>query len=110
LPTGTEKTTLPASVRQWQDVFARAGLRLEVQASGCCGMSGTYGHEARNVATLNFIFEQSWEPVLDAADNAAEGELLATGYSCRSQAKRYRAQRLRCPVEVLAAARKKPFD
>jgi FAD/FMN-containing dehydrogenase/Fe-S oxidoreductase len=97
----TEKTNAPASVGQWQQVFARAGLRLTPQASGCCGMSGTYGHESRNAATSRTIFEQSWGPVLDGGGDTAQGELLATGYSCRSQAARFRGQRLRHPVEAL---------
>jgi Fe-S oxidoreductase len=101
----TEKTNVPASVGQWQQVFARAGLRLDAQASGCCGMSGTYGHESRNLETSKVIFEQSWGPILDRGVDrgagAAQGELPATGYSCRSQAARFRERRLRHPVEVL---------
>ncbi|RJF95600.1 FAD-binding and (Fe-S)-binding domain-containing protein [Noviherbaspirillum saxi] len=97
----TERTNVPASVGQWQQVFARAGLRLDVQASGCCGMSGTYGHESRNVRTSKTIFEQSWGPILDGGTEISQGELLATGYSCRSQAARFRGRRLRHPVEVL---------
>jgi Fe-S oxidoreductase len=93
----TEKTTVPASVAQWRRVFERAGLVLAPQASGCCGMSGTYGHESRNVETSKVIFEQSWGPLLDAGGS----ELLATGYSCRSQAERRRGRPLRHPIEVL---------
>ena len=81
-------------------MFARAGLRLEAQASGCCGMSGTYGHEQRNLQTSQRIFSQSWAPLLAA--EPAPAEFLATGYSCRSQVERLQARRLRHPVEVLA--------
>jgi FAD/FMN-containing dehydrogenase/Fe-S oxidoreductase len=97
----TEKTNVPASVGQWRQVFAHAGLQLAPQASGCCGMSGTYGHESRNAASSRIIFEQSWGPILDGGSASSQGELLATGYSCRSQATRFRGQRLRHPVEVL---------
>ena len=97
----TEKTNVPASVGQWRQVFARTGLQLAPQASGCCGMSGTYGHESRNAATSRTIFEQSWGAILDGGSEPPQGELLATGYSCRSQAARFRGQRLRHPVEVL---------
>ena len=97
----TEKTNSPASVGQWRQVFARAGLRLDAEGSGCCGMSGTYGHETRNASTSRTIFEQSWGPILDRRDGAPHGELLATGYSCRSQAARFRGRRLRHPIEVL---------
>ncbi|MDR5664894.1 hypothetical protein KPA97_29340, partial [Burkholderia cenocepacia] len=40
LPHCTEKTNAPDSGKQWAQVFARRGLRLQVQATGCCGMSG----------------------------------------------------------------------
>ena len=60
----TEKTNAPAAAALWPRVFARAGLRLEAQASGCCGMSGTYGHEQRNLQTSQRIFSQSWAPLL----------------------------------------------
>jgi len=97
----TEKTNVPASVGQWEQVFARLGLQLAPVASGCCGMSGTYGHESRNLATSKLIFEQSWGRLLQAPAEPSAGELLATGYSCRSQAERLYHRRLRHPVEVL---------
>lgn len=92
----TEKTNVPASTRQWEQVFARLGLKLATEATGCCGMSGTYGHEARNQDTSRTIFEQSWAGKLDK-----QGEALATGYSCRSQVKRMADRDLRHPLEVV---------
>lgn len=97
----TEKTNVATSVGEWQLVFARFGLRLRSQPSGCCGMSGTYGHEARNAETSRAIFDQSWGQILDAH---GDSEVLATGYSCRSQVARLRAKRLRHPIEVLVHA------
>ncbi|PVZ15922.1 MULTISPECIES: FAD-binding and (Fe-S)-binding domain-containing protein [unclassified Pseudomonas] len=96
----TEKTNAPASSKQWETLFARAGLKLSTQATGCCGMSGTYGHEARNQETSRTIFDQSWARQV-AAPAQEEGEALATGYSCRSQTKRYTDKTLRHPLEVL---------
>jgi Fe-S oxidoreductase len=97
----TEKTNVPASVGQWEQVFARLGLQLAPMTSGCCGMSGTYGHESRNVATSKVIFEQSWGRLLATPGSISDGEILATGYSCRSQTERLYHRRLRHPVEVL---------
>ncbi|RDU97676.1 D-2-hydroxyglutarate dehydrogenase YdiJ [Trinickia dinghuensis] len=105
----TERTNAPAAAALWPDVFARAGLSLTMPASGCCGMSGTYGHEARNVETSKTIFEQSWARHVDAwlspggTRQAATDrpELLATGYSCRCQVNRLRGRRLRHPIEAL---------
>ena len=94
----TEKTNATAATALWGQVFRQAGLQLATQATGCCGMSGTYGHEARNLETSRAIFAQSWEPALARED---AGEALATGYSCRSQTQRLRQQRLRHPIEAL---------
>jgi len=99
LPHCTEKTNAPDSGKQWVQVFARRGLRLQVQPAGCCGMSGTYGHEARNVDTSRTIYAQSWAAHVDAPEPA--GEALATGYSCRSQVKRMSARQVRHPLQVL---------
>ncbi|MCY1356076.1 hypothetical protein D9M69_425170 [compost metagenome] len=94
----TEKTNAPHSAAIWSQVFAQAGLDLAVQAVGCCGMSGTYGHKARNLETSKAIFAQSWEPALAAE---VEPEPLATGYSCRSQTARLSERTLRHPIEAL---------
>ncbi|QHE85466.1 D-2-hydroxyglutarate dehydrogenase YdiJ [Hydrogenophaga sp. BPS33] len=97
----TEKTNVPASTSQWQAVFARVGLVLQSSSSGCCGMSGTYGHETRNRQTSERIFDLSWAALVDQGAAEHEPELLATGYSCRSQVKRLRASELRHPIAVL---------
>ena len=65
--------------------------------TGCCGMSGTYGHEARNLETSRTIYAQSWQPVVEAPADA--GTLLATGYSCRSQVSRLSGQALPHPLQ-----------
>ncbi|WP_168016455.1 FAD-binding and (Fe-S)-binding domain-containing protein [Halomonas salinarum] len=95
----TEKTNAPGSPKAWQQVFASFGLELEVLSSGCCGMSGTYGHEARNLETSKTIYAQSWQPKVEDSTNA--GRLLATGYSCRSQAKRLSDTALAHPLQGL---------
>ena len=79
--------------------YSRRGLRLKVQATGCCGMSGTYGHEARNLATSKTIYAQSWASHVDGPED--EGEALATGYSCRSQVKRMSSKQVRHPLQAL---------
>ncbi len=101
----TEKTNAPGSPKAWQQVFAAFGLELELVATGCCGMSGTYGHETRNAATSKTIYAQSWQPQVEAQESA--GTLLATGYSCRSQVKRYSEQVLLHPLQALLIALKR---
>jgi len=97
----TEKTNAPASVGQWQRVFERLGLQLSVLATGCCGMSGTYGHETRNLQTSRAIYAQSWGRLI--AEHGVEANLLADGYSCRSQVKRMEGKALPHPLQALLA-------
>ncbi|PZW68760.1 FAD/FMN-containing dehydrogenase [Pseudomonas sp. URMO17WK12:I1] len=94
----TEKTNAAPSAAMWVKVFEQAGLQVSAEATGCCGMSGTYGHEARNLETSRTIFAQSWEPALDSG---AAAEPLATGYSCRSQVARLKNATLRHPIQAL---------
>ncbi len=61
LPHCTERTNAAGSLGDWQRVFRRFGLELTVAASGCCGMAGTYGHEARHRATSERIYALSWQ-------------------------------------------------
>ncbi|WP_280554300.1 FAD-linked oxidase C-terminal domain-containing protein [Halomonas sp. 25-S5] len=100
----TETTNAPGSPKAWQQLFAAFGLELELVATGCCGMSGTYGHEARNRETSRTIYAQSWQPVVEENSNA--GRLLATGYSCRSQVARFSDQGLSHPLQALLAVLK----
>ena len=95
----TEKTSAAPSIKQWQQIYSALGQTLKVQAVGCCGMSGTYGHEAENLATSKKIYDLSWRDVVNAAEN--KGQLVATGYSCRSQVKRMDNQHIPHPAQAL---------
>jgi len=101
LPHCTEKTNEPGSIGQWQNIFQRAGLTLQVQASGCCGMSGTYGHETRNARTSDTIYGQSWKRLIHTFNQS--GRVVADGYSCRSQVKRQEGVTVLHPLQVLLA-------
>ncbi|BET80961.1 FAD/FMN-containing lactate dehydrogenase/glycolate oxidase [Edwardsiella anguillarum] len=94
----TETCAEPASVAQWQQVFAHLGARLQNVSVGCCGMAGTYGHEVANQAASRGIYALSWQPALAALPPA---RCLATGYSCRSQVLRQQGVALRHPVQAL---------
>ncbi|TNB81482.1 FAD-binding oxidoreductase [Pseudomonas sp. Fig-3] len=99
LPHCTERTNEPASIELWKKVFEGFGLTLQVLASGCCGMSGTYGHETRNVKTSQVIYSQSWQPLVERFH--ASGRLIADGYSCRSQVKRQAGEVVLHPLQAL---------
>jgi Fe-S oxidoreductase len=106
LPHCTERTNALAAVRDWSSVFAAFGLRLDILPSGCCGMAGTWGHEAEHRAMSEHIYGLSWAPHVAAAGTS--GTLLADGYSCRSQAKLIDGASLPHPVQALLAAIRRP--
>lgn len=94
----TERATLPKAGADWQAIFAALGGRVEVPAAGCCGMAGTFGHEIANRPVSEALFAASWADAIDGAT------VMATGFSCRSQAERIARRRLPHPLEILAAA------
>ena len=49
-----------AAVSDWAVVFAAMGLKLTILPSGCCGMAGTYGHEAEHRDMSERIYGLSW--------------------------------------------------
>ena len=73
LPHCSERSLALSSLRDWQAAFAAAGASLRVLPSGCCGMAGTYGHEAEHRATSEQIYGMSWGP--HVAEWAAERPL-----------------------------------
>ncbi|MGU3463623.1 FAD-binding and (Fe-S)-binding domain-containing protein [Methylobacterium sp. C33D] len=99
LPHCTERATAQPALADWTRVFAALGLRLSVLPSGCCGMAGTYGHEAEHRAMSERIYGLSWAG--HVAKKGRSGRLLADGYSCRSQVKLVDGLRLPHPVEIL---------
>ncbi|MBP7336564.1 FAD-binding and (Fe-S)-binding domain-containing protein [Niveispirillum sp.] len=96
----TERTSTPRAPRHWQGIFAAFGLTLEVQATGCCGMAGLFGHEREHAELSSRLFEMSWRPKL--AGIPAD-RVLATGFSCRCQTRRMADFRPRHPAEALLA-------
>ncbi|WP_072577467.1 FAD-linked oxidase C-terminal domain-containing protein [Suttonella ornithocola] len=101
----TEKTQLPASTRQWQEIFFHFGLDLKLVATGCCGMAGTYGHEIEHRQSSEGLFALSWQqPVHEYGER-----LLTTGYSCRSQTKRMVNTDLQHPLQALLKAIETPI-
>ena len=101
LPHCSERSLAVSSLKDWQAAFAATGATLRVLPSGCCGMAGTYGHEAEHRATSEQIYAMSWSK--QVARWAQSGRLLATGYSCRSQVKIVDGQALPHPAQALLA-------
>ena len=97
----TEKTALPATEKAWQQIFSSAGLSLKPVSAGCCGMAGTYGHEAQNLDNSKALFDMSWRAPVEQFGTE---QILVTGFSCRSQVKRLVGDKPKHPLQALLAA------
>ncbi len=97
-PHCTESTFMPNSPKEWQQIFEKFGQTLKVEKVGCCGMAGVFGHEVQNQAMSREIYDISWGKKLNGKDPHF---CLATGYSCRSQVKRYEQVVLKHPLQAL---------
>jgi FAD/FMN-containing dehydrogenase/Fe-S oxidoreductase len=96
----TEKTALPNSTNEWVEIFNQFGLKLNVVSTGCCGMAGTYGHEAKNQENSKGIYELSWQKPIE---EIGHDKIVVTGFSCRSQVGRLGGVKPKHPIEVLLA-------
>lgn len=94
----SEKTALPASEKQWQQIFKQTGLELSVVSVGCCGMAGTFGHESSHLQESTGIYNLSWQ---QAVARFTPEQVLATGYSCRSQVARFEEFKPKHPLQIL---------
>ena len=100
----TEKTALPTSEKLWQTLFARVGQPVDIVGVGCCGMAGTYGHEADQKQNSMGIYALSWE---QAVRRYSPEQVMATGYSCRSQVDRIENFKPQHPLQALLACIRK---
>lgn len=94
----TEKTKMPNAEKEWGSIFTHFGARLNTVAVGCCGMAGTFGHEVDKLQMSKDIYGLSWKPKLEALDKE---RCLITGYSCRSQVKRFEEVKTKHPLQAL---------
>ena len=96
----TEKTQVQLSQEQWQEVFEVFGLSLKLIPVGCCGMAGTYGHETEHFEESRGIYNLSWKNKIPA-DQILRQNILATGFSCRSQVRRFEGFRPLHPLQAI---------
>jgi FAD/FMN-containing dehydrogenase/Fe-S oxidoreductase len=94
----TERSVVPETSSQWAFVFAKAGIRIHIVKAGCCGMSGLFGHEVARQDMSHALYDQTWRGQVEYG-----GNLIATGYSCRSQIMRLSNVRALHPAQVLVA-------
>jgi FAD/FMN-containing dehydrogenase/Fe-S oxidoreductase len=92
----TERATAPSSIATWRAVLEAAGHTVQTPSTGCCGMAGIFGHETANQELSRSVFELSWADAVDS-----DSAVVATGYSCRSQTKRFAGRAITHPVHLL---------
>jgi FAD/FMN-containing dehydrogenase/Fe-S oxidoreductase len=100
IPHCTERSNALSATLLWKDVFDRLDIDVQIVDAGCCGMAGTFGHETRNRAIAERLYEMSWRREIGAADTA---ELMATGFSCRSQVRAMDRRDVPHPLQVIDA-------
>ncbi|WP_420587495.1 FAD-binding and (Fe-S)-binding domain-containing protein [Ruegeria sp.] len=93
----SENSAGTASQEAWQRVFGHFGIKVTGQKTGCCGMAGTFGHEAQNLEVSEKLFDLSWrEKLANQPEN-----VLVTGFSCRCQTARFTGASPKHPLQVL---------
>ncbi|NGZ13474.1 FAD-binding oxidoreductase [Vibrio aestuarianus] len=96
----TEKTKLPNAEKEWGMIFTHFGAKLHTVPVGCCGMAGTFGHELDKLEMSKDIYGLSWQPSLE---KLPKERCLISGYSCRSQVKRFEHFKPKHPLQALLA-------
>ncbi|GMQ46344.1 D-2-hydroxyglutarate dehydrogenase YdiJ [Vibrio sp. 10N] len=94
----TEKTKMPNAEKEWGAIFQHFGGRLTTVPVGCCGMAGTFGHESDKLQMSKDIYGLSWGPNMD---KLPKERCLITGYSCRSQVKRFEQTATQHPLQAV---------
>ena len=95
----TEKTNFAKAPILWQQIFELLGVKLKLVSTGCCGMSGSFGHLTEQQVLSKQIYADSWQVVVE--NHPHPEKLMATGYSCRSQVKRFSQIKIPHPASVL---------
>ncbi|MFY2508551.1 FAD-binding and (Fe-S)-binding domain-containing protein [Vibrio pectenicida] len=94
----TEKTKMTNAEKEWGKIFTHFGANINTVAVGCCGMAGTFGHEVDKLEISKNIYNLSWKQQIG---QLPKDRCLITGYSCRSQVKRFDNIKMRHPLQAL---------
>jgi (R)-2-hydroxyglutarate dehydrogenase len=95
----TEVSLAPSNVETYRAMLEAVGCSVDVVATTCCGMAGVFGHQAERQTMSAALFDRGWRGRLDASGASTN---CASGYSCRSQAKRFGFADVVHPVQVMA--------
>lgn len=76
------------------------GDQIEEINCGCCGMAGSFGHEAEHYDVARAVGAQRLFPAINQAPAA---DVCVSGFSCRQQLEHHAQRHPRHPIEFLAA-------
>ncbi|WP_024793446.1 FAD-binding and (Fe-S)-binding domain-containing protein [Tomitella biformata] len=85
-----------------QKLMGQAGIRPAEMAPGCCGLAGNFGFEDGHYDVSMAVAEQSLLPAIRAA--GPDANVIADGFSCRTQVRDGAGLGARHLAEVLADA------
>ncbi len=97
----SESSLAPQHMAMYQAMLEGVGHAVTIETTSCCGMAGLFGHEVEHQTMSADLFDLGWRSRL--ATSSADHR-CASGYSCRSQAKRFGFTDLVHPVQLVAAA------
>ncbi|MEL6892536.1 MAG: FAD-binding and (Fe-S)-binding domain-containing protein [Actinomycetota bacterium] len=97
----TERARTPTELDRWRRLLEAAGHSVRIVDVGCCGMAGVFGHERANQTMSHDLWRLSWDEAIDDARTTG-AVVVATGYSCRSQARRIAGVPLHHPLDLLS--------
>jgi Fe-S oxidoreductase len=83
-----------------RDLMAAAGVGVTIPDSGCCGLAGNFGFEAGHEDVSRAVGERVLLPAVREVDPSTE--VVADGFSCRTQIAGETPRRARHLAELLA--------
>lgn len=97
----SEKTADALLVGYWQTILKKCAVNVNMMELGCCGMAGSYGYEVEHQAQSLYLYKAGWEQAVEQ-----KNPCLITGFSCRSQVRRFQNKELQHPVSWLLSQSK----
>lgn len=83
------------------DILTALGYDVKVLDSGCCGLAGSFGFNAKHAGLSKQIAEDRLLPMLAAEPDAI---VVADGFSCQTQIKQLAGREVRTIAELAAEA------
>lgn len=98
----SEQTNFGEIDKIWRDVFAKFGVDLNVIKTGCCGMSGSFGNEAKHFSDSKKLFETNWKKILTDLEKDQHNVIMVSGSSCQAQVDRLSDVVVKNPAVIIS--------